>query len=744
MFSNRLTRVSSLVTALPRQIIKAALWSAAALPPTFAFSADLPNPVMFVTQVPSTGGFADVGSVFANHLGSMQSVARGGDLWIRYPNGTLRNLTEEAGYGSSGLQGANAIAVRDPAVNFAGNKAVFSMIVGAPTQIYQQITSYWQLYEITGFGVGQTITITKVAGQPGDNHNVQPTYGSDGAIIFASDRTRGGERHLYPQLDEYESTPTPSGLWKLQPSTGKLSLLQHSPSGSFSPFVDSYGRIIFTRWDHLQQDQQAESSANGAFNWASEAANAPTSAAVEVFPEPRSDTNTSFGHRLNNFLPWMINQDGTGEETLNHIGRHELFGYFSRSLKNDSSLRDFSDSSTPRRANPNVTENWLQIAEDPTKPGRYVAIDAPEFYTAASGQIISIEGGPSMNAADMKVTYLTPRSTHSFHEGTPPADFSGHYRHPLPMSDGSMLASWVSEPSYASNIGTRANPNSRYKFRLYKLSTSGSFLRAEAANALTTGISKNLSWYDPDVLVTYNGPLWEISPVEVRARATPPMTSMATVESPEAQAFTAAGVNMASFKAFLAERGLGVVISRNVTTRDAADTQQPYNLRVPGGVQTTGTTGAVHDISYLQFLQADAIRGLGGSPSNARGRRELAQPLHDASALQLMPPAPAAAPAGAVQIASDGSIAAIVPALRATTWQTTTNDGTPVVRERFWVTVQPGEIRACGGCHAANKNDQAGNASATNMPLAFKNLLTYWQANHAGDGETAIFKNGFD
>src|SRR5436309_1591764 len=89
--------------------------------------ASLPNPILFVTQVPIPADFATIGAVFANHHADMQSVARGGDLWIRYPDGTRKNLTASAGYGSSGLQGANAIAVRDPAASWDGAKAIFSM-----------------------------------------------------------------------------------------------------------------------------------------------------------------------------------------------------------------------------------------------------------------------------------------------------------------------------------------------------------------------------------------------------------------------------------------------------------------------------------------------------------------------------------------------------------------------------------------------------------------------------------------
>ncbi|MGA9421299.1 MAG: hypothetical protein WBW61_02990 [Rhodanobacteraceae bacterium] len=704
-----------------------------------ALAVDLQNPVMFVTQVPVPEDYATIGTVFANQMADVQRAARGGDLWIRYPDGTLRNLTAEAGYGSSGFQGDDAIAVRDPDVNFNGTKAVFSMVIGSPTEQYQYNTYFWQLYEITGFGTGQTVHITRVANQPADSNNVEPTYGSDGSILFTSDRPRNGQPQLYPQLDEYESTPSTSGIWKLDPATGSLTLLQHAPSGAFGPFVDTFGRVIFTRWDHLQQDQQAESPDYGTFNWASEAANAATLPSVDVFPEPLAETPTTNGLRVNHFFPWQVAQDGSGEETLNHIGRHELFGYFNHSFKNDPALVDFSGVDPPR-TNQNQAENWLQIAEDPTTPGRYVATDAPEFYTHAAGQILSITGPPGANAADMTVTYVTSRSTHEFYNGQPPADFTGHYRNALPLSSGQMLASWVAEPRQSANEGNRAHPIPRYNFRIYGLTEDGhGYLGADPNGALTPGIDKSVSWYDPDVLVTYDGPLWELSPVEVRARAVPPLTTESVPEAPEAEAFAEANVDVGEFQAFLAARNLGVLVSRNVTTRDAADLQQPYNLRVPGGVETIGNNGHLYDIDYMQFFQGDQVRGLGGPSHPLPGRRVLAQPLHDEPSLVFNPPPPPASPPGSVAIAPDGSVAAIVPAERAMVWQSTDAAGTPVVRERYWISVKPGEVRACSSCHGVNHDDQAGQPPAENMPQAFRDLLVYWRDHHE-----VVFDGGFD
>jgi hypothetical protein len=61
------------------------------------------NPVLFVTQVP-VGGFTSLTSTFGNHLSNPQEAPRGGDLVVRYPDGTLRFLTEEAGFGDPGMQ----------------------------------------------------------------------------------------------------------------------------------------------------------------------------------------------------------------------------------------------------------------------------------------------------------------------------------------------------------------------------------------------------------------------------------------------------------------------------------------------------------------------------------------------------------------------------------------------------------------------------------------------------------------
>jgi cytochrome c553 len=723
-----------LATSLPGNV-------AAATAPASLQQPNVTNPILFVTQVPVPADFTTIGAVFGNHKASMSDVARGGDLWIRYPDGNLRNLTQAAGFGSTGQQGANAIAVRDPSVHWSGKKAVFSMVVGAPTQRYQVSTFYWQMYEVSGFGIGETVVITKVSNQPATFNNISPIYGTDERIIFTTDRPRNGAAHLYPQLDEYELAPTVSGLWSLDPTSGDLFMLDHAPSGDFTPTLDSFGRVIFTRWDHMQRDQQADGDAGagcgsytyGTFNYSDESASATFNLQnpdrTEVFPEPRScrtdllvGTNLN-GHTFNQFFPWQILEDGTELETLNHLGRHELSGYFDVNFNNDPNL-SYHHSQVPR-TNPNTIVNMLHIKEDAARPGTYFAIDAPEFGTHASGQVISVTAAPALNPDLTVVGYVTHRDTSST-DDSPSANHSGLYRDPLPMSDGSLVAAHTFATLEDRNIGTGTAPKSRYDYRIKTLSKIGAYYTP--AMTLTNGISKTVTWWDPDQLVTYSGNLWEWMPVEVRARPKPARLT-APLPAPETQMFTQAGVTVTELQIWLRQNNLALVITRNVTARDKADLQQPYNLRVPNGVQTVGASGKVYDVSYMQYFQADQLRGWTGCCSSTPnpGRRVLARPMHDPSAINNNPPVSSTVPAGSVVIAPDGSQAAFVPARRAMTWQLTDANGVGIVRERYWVTFQPGEIRTCTSCHGVNTKDQANAAAAGNAPQALLQLLQAWK-----------------
>jgi hypothetical protein len=733
----------------------------------------LTNPIVFVTQPPIprelnssvSNTFLSVVTLFGNHLADTAHAARGGNLWLMTTNGGLVNLTRNAGLGANGIQDGNGIEVRDPAIHWSGKKVLFSMVVGAPTNAADATLFYWQLYELTNLDsvIANTNTlpqIVPVAHQPSNCNNVMPAYATDGRIIFMSDRAFNSQQWLYPQRDEYKSAPSVTGTYSLDPTTGDLRLLEHLPSGAFNPFIDSFGRLILTRWDHLIQDGNATGdrlgrATNGLLNFLSEAANAPTqtNTLIETFPEP-NDFDTNYASQLgvnpngfSMFLPWALDPNGGNEEVLNHVGRHELASGLVQSFTGDANLISFTNYAnrgaygivTP---NTNYLNSFLQITEDPRTNGLYWGVDAQDISifggTHSAGQILTLTGGAGLNPTGMVINYITPKA------GANGPNSGGLFRNPLPMSDGSLIAAYTSTVTstnfgFDTNIGTASLPVSMYHFRLMTMIRSGALWVTN--QFLTAGLTNAAVYWDGATRVTNSGALWELQPVEVHARPVP-----APVNTPvapiEQQVFAQEGVDLPTFQSDLAQRGLALVVSRNVTARDAADKQQPYNLAVPGGPQSIGTNaGRIYNITHLQYLQADYLRGYTLGTTNIQsGRRILATPLHATTAFNYVS-GQANAPVGGTELMSDGSQATILPAGRAVTWQLTGLTNESIVKERYWITFRPGEVRTCANCHGINAVDQAGRPPPTNPPLALRQLLRLWKTNSA-NAYTLTVNNG--
>jgi hypothetical protein len=299
---------------------------------------------------------------------------------------------------------------------------------------------------------------------------------------------------------------------------------------------------------------------------------------------------------------------------------------------------------------------------------------------------------------------------------------TGYFRNPLPMSDGSLVAVHTPATDQLANLGTTQAPNWSYYYRL-KLLTKQSGTYAPSAN-LTPGVQKNLSWWTPDVLASYSGPLWELDPVEVVSRTVPTPRSE-TLPDIETQVFADQGVDIEAFRSYLRDHQLALIVSRNVTQRDRADRQQPFNLRIPGGVSSIATSGQVYDVAHLQIFQGDPLRGY-GDPATPSGRRLLARPMHEDHVSH-----DPSAPLGAVKLGLDGSMAALVPARRALSWQLIDPNGAGVVRERNWLSFQAGEIRVCASCHGINTLSQTGAPPPTSPPQALRDLLDAWKQGDA-------------
>jgi hypothetical protein len=708
-------------------------------------SVNIPNPILFCTQVPVAPSFLNMMDVFGNHRGETDAAPRGGDLYILYPDGVLKNLTSAAGFGGIGLLTSNGIAVRQPCVHWNGQKALFSMVVGSPNGVNDGTKFFWQIYEVTNIGEYQTPIITKIPNQPTTYNNISPIYGTDGKIIFTSDRPRNGQQHLYPQLDEYETAPTNTGLWSLDMVTGDLKLLDHAPSGAFYPSIDSYGRVIFDRWDHLQRDQEADldvdaikqgqSMPYGMFNYSDESATAQIrfNDRTEIFPEPRTVSKDTIqnlitniqGFTFNFFTPWQINEDGTEAETINHVGRHDFQAYINSSYTADPNLKTFNPNFSP-----NGPRSMMNLREDPTHPGTYYFIDGAEFFCDRSGQVRKVTAAPTLDTRQMAFSPVTHDETFGFiNDNVPPTvKNTGHYRTPLPMSDGQLIVVHTADSRIEKNDSTASNPKVRYDFRM---KTMKPFLGLQAADKLlTTGISKNVQYWSPNqgALVKFNGILWELDPVEVVARTIPPKRT-ANLPSIEKSVFTEENVNEAEFRNYLKSNNLGVIVSRDVTHRNTDDKQQPYFLKVAGtNHKSPNATGKIYDISYLQLLQGDQIRGRGmrtATSTPLSGRRVLAQNMTGVKVPKPFSPSPTT---GAAVIAGDGSVASYVPASRAMTWHLTDAAGKSIVKERYWVSFQKGEIRVCASCHGANDNATLPTQQTPqNQPEAFRTLIKHWR-----------------
>ncbi|RZL03745.1 MAG: hypothetical protein EOP36_03300 [Rubrivivax sp.] len=715
-------------------------------------------PIMFVTSVPSTG-FSNQLNTFSNHGSGVVDAIAGGDLYVRYPDGTLRNLTREAGWGvdSGFIQGgAKAISVRQPSMHWDGKKAIFSMMVGGATARYQVPTRNWQIYEVTGLGKGETAVITKLAKQPANYNNISPIYGSDDNVLFISDAPLFGMTNTYPQLDEYEAVATNTGVWKLNVTSGQITQLEHSPSGVFDLFLDSYGRVLFTKWDHLKRDQEADidrylNGVYGTIDYESETstrtkayprrdANGKLIADAkgvlyDVFPEarhiqdPTRDPNEAL-HDYNQFFLWQVNEDGSEEETINHVGRQELGGsYMAGSFLNDPNLSDQLGSfsaNTVVRNTMRPDAGMFQMREDINRPGTYLGTYSMEFARQASGRIVEFTMPPGKNPEDVVVTDYTNATLDAdpYGSAAPLATMTGHYRSPLRLTDGSILVSHTAETVLNGSI--QNGLVRQYKFQLKKLVPNPFGKDMIAGPSLTGGISKKiLYWTDEASPKVYEGALNEHDAIEVRSRPRPISRGM-TVADVEKKVLSDEGVNEAELRTWLQSKNLALIVSRNVTLRDRADVSQPYNLRVPGGVQNIPKSGTVYDISGLQIFQGDLTRGYGNGAS--AGRRVYARPVHNNTKnTDVESWYPTGNQAATVQIGKDGSTAAFVPAGRALTWQLTSPTGKPVVRERVWVSFAPGEIRTCASCHGINKQTHNGALEPQNPPEALRDLVRTWK-----------------
>jgi cytochrome c553 len=457
--------------------------------------------------------------------------------------------------------------------------------------------------------------------------------------------------------------------------------------------VDSFGRVLFTRWDHLQRDERA--LYGGAFDYSSESSQATYQPGVfsESFPESLSQQGTELGLTFDLFMPWTVNPDGTDLVTLNHVGRHEFSPAALRS-REDSNLVDmqimtspFGSTLTPVRAG-----SMMQFSEHSMTKGRLFATDAV-FTGLSAGRIVTImSASPTVNPASM-VLRLTAGS--------------GILRDPAVLTNGKLIASVAGGPNLSNSSyggapvsgGIPVDPNTMldssnpFLIRVSLPPASSITTIFTFPTELATRVSRTAINATADgEIQNFTGVLWQLQPVEVRATSRP-VAASTRMEAPERDMFISAGVSPLALKSWMRREDLALLSVRNVTQRDSADLQQPVNLRVEGGVSSIKPDGGpTYSVKALQIVQGEYLRGYTdhtGTPMT--GRRIKAASLKTVAGN----PAAEGLPAGSAAVAADGSVASLVPARRAT----------------------------CTSCHGVNKTDQSGLMAAQNPPSALRSLL---------------------
>lgn len=152
------------------------------------------------------------------------------------PTGKLTNLTAQ--WTRAAENPADWGAAQDPEASFDGQRILFSMRVARTSTNRNE---HWGLYEINADGTG-LVRLTL----PDTGDDFDPAYIDSTHIVFASTRKQ--------IVDEYERRVAPQLFTGVKGADGRLDSIRQitfNQSHDQNPFVQSSGKIIFTRWDHL-------------------------------------------------------------------------------------------------------------------------------------------------------------------------------------------------------------------------------------------------------------------------------------------------------------------------------------------------------------------------------------------------------------------------------------------------------------------------------------------------------------
>ena len=414
--------------------------------------------------------------------------------------------------------------------------------------------------------------------------------------------------------------------------------------------------MIFTRWDHLQRDQQADADVDGdglrhVRLRRRESANAARlNQRVEVFPEPRSSRTD---------LLAGTNLEGTEHQPLLPVGdqRRRHRGGDAQSHRPSRAARLLQPQHQRRRTRHRVHRRRPQRPDEPERD--------PESLPAPRG---SDARRAATSAPTRRSSRRTPRDRSSASSRSRRARGSdpGHVRHrtldarctrgdagggsqrPLSRSAAAVGRDAARGPHRRDARGPQRRharaTTSRYAFRIKTLAQqNGTYVAGDAAHVRAS--RPRSRYWDPDVLVSWSGTLWELNPVEVRARPRPRPACVA--------ARGARGADLPRRR-----RRSGALPQRPRRAqprprrqpqrhrarrrRQAAAVQPARGTPAASSDDRATANGKIYDVALLQFFQADQLRGIGGTASPRAGRRVLARAMHDPAVKN--PPTPTRPP----------------------------------------------------------------------------------------------------
>ena len=234
------------------------------------------------------------------------------------------------------------------------------------------------------------------------------------------------------------------------------------------------------------------------------------------------------------------------------------------------------------------------------------------------------------------------------------------------------------------------------------------------ARLIPNGISKSISYWDNQSYrqLSYSGPLWELDPVEVRARPRPPRHQQSAAgdrdADPARRARRRRGDRSPARLPRRAQPGADRQPQRHPPRRPAAGLQparSPAARRRPSPRARRRSRSPTCSSSRATSSAATRSSTRAGGRSRsccttaccrrsaARRRAACGWPRTAASRRWCRPAA-----------RSPGS--------------SPTADGTPVVRERYWVTFAAGEMRVCTNCHGVNTHRRRARPAGADQPAA--------------------------